>query len=71
MGGDDSRDEFPNEHTRTRNPETWEPHSLSRPFVTPYCKPVQEHEKLELDVGTFSPNQYKNSCLCLYYHPIL
>jgi hypothetical protein len=35
--------------------------SLSRPFVTPYYKLVQEYEKLELDVGTFSPNQY-NPC---------
>jgi len=35
-------------HTHPCNTETWEPASLSlsRLFVTPYYKPVQEHEKL-------------------------
>ena len=55
-------------HTQALEPETWDPYSLSRPFVTPTANFwVQEH-KLELDVGTFSPNQYKSLCLSLYYY---
>jgi hypothetical protein len=37
--------------------------SLSRPFVTPTANLVQEHKRLELDVGTFYSNQYKPSDL--------
>jgi hypothetical protein len=46
----------------TSPPETLEPIPLL-PVCNPYCKPVQEHEQLELDVGTFCPNQYKPLCL--------
>ena len=62
------------EHTHTHasiQPETWDPLSLSRQFVTPTSKLNTRVQELELDVGTFGPNQYKNSCLRLYYHPIL
>jgi hypothetical protein len=37
--------------------------SLSRLFVTPYCKLEQEHKLPELDIGTFGQNQYN---LCVF-----
>ena len=49
-------------HTRARTrvhatQRLWSMFPLS-PVCNPYCKPAQEHEKLELDIGTFGSNQY-------------
>jgi hypothetical protein len=38
-------------------------HSFSSPFVTSYCKLVQEHEQLKLNIGTLLPNRYKSMYL--------
>jgi hypothetical protein len=59
-------------HSNTRThplTETWEP-SLSRPACISYYKHfgVKQHEQQRaLDVGTFSPNQYR-SCVRLAHH---
>jgi hypothetical protein len=37
--------------------------SLSLPCVNPTANLVQEHKRLELDLGTFRPNKYKPSCV--------
>ena len=56
-------------HTLARNPEIWDPRSLSRPFVTPTTNLSARAQELELDVGTFCPNQYKSCVESLHYHP--
>jgi len=56
-------------HEHTHDPETWDPCSLSRPFVTPTTNLSARAQELELDVGTFSPNQYTSCVAFLHYHP--
>jgi len=59
-------------HTHTHlEPGTWDPCSLSHPFVTPTANLNTRAREIKLDVGTFGPNQYKKSCFYLYYHPSL
>ena len=49
-------------HTRSFPPENWEARSLSHPFVTLTANLSAKARVLELDVGTFRPNQSKPSC---------
>ena len=55
-------------HTE-RDRETWEPRSLSRPFVTPTANLSARARELELDVGMFCTNQYRPCVSFLHYHP--
>jgi len=57
--------------TLTHELETWDPRSLSRPFVTPTANLNARARELELDIGTFRPNQYKSCVHSLHYHSIL
>ena len=51
--------------THARHPETWEPRSLSHTFIISTTNLSAGARELELDVGTFCPNQYKILCLIL------
>ena len=39
------------------------------PICNPYCKLSARAQELELDIGTFSSNQYKPCVESLHYHP--
>ena len=65
-------------HTHTRTHPSMQPTRdlgclLPLSFIcNPYYKLLStKARELELDIGTFRPNQYKTLCLCLYNHPIL
>ena len=64
-GGRNRFDTHRHTRTHTLDLETWDPSSLSHPFVTPTVNLSARARELELDVGTFRPNQYTILCLVL------